>query len=70
MQQQRIMLSNAVKYNKPGGTVDTYVKEISCDGTTVVYEFQITDTGIGMSEDVVQNKLFRPFNQEENGART
>lgn len=73
LQVQRIMLnllSNSVKYNKPGGKVDTYTKEISCDGTTVIYEFRITDTGIGMSEEFVKNKLFKPFNQEENGART
>ena len=73
LQLQRIMLnllSNAVKYNKPGGTVDTYIEEISSDGTTAVYEFKISDTGIGMSEDFVKNKLFKPFNQEENGART
>ena len=73
LQLQRIMLnllSNAVKYNKPGGMVDTYMEEISSDDTTAVYEFRISDTGIGMSEEFVKNKLFRPFNQEENGART
>lgn len=73
LQLQRIMLnflSNSIKYNKPGGAVDTYIEEISCDGTTAVYEFRITDTGIGMSEEFVKNKLFRPFNQEENSART
>ena len=73
LQLQRIMLnllSNAVKYNKPGGTVDTWIDEISSDGKTAFYEFKITDTGIGMSEEFIKNKLFRPFNQEENGART
>lgn len=73
LQLQRIMLnflSNSVKYNKPGGTVETYIEEISSDGINAVYEFRITDTGIGMSEEFVKDKLFMPFNQEENGART
>lgn len=51
-------LSNSVKYNKPGGTIETCIEEISSDGTTAVYEFRITDTGIGMSEEFVKNKLF------------
>ena len=53
LQLRRIMvnlLSNAIKYNKSNGTIDTYAEELSCDGTTVWYEFKIVDTGIGMSE--------------------
>ena len=52
LQLRRIMvnlLSNAIKYNKSNGTIDTYAEELSCDGTTVWYEFKIVDTGIGMS---------------------
>jgi len=64
------LFSNAIKYNKPGGSIDTYAKELSCDGTTAWYEFRITDTGIGMSEDFVKNQLFQPFTQESTGART
>ena len=52
------LFSNAIKYNKPGGAIDTYARELSCDGTTVWYEFRITDTGIGMSRDFVENQLF------------
>ena len=64
------LFSNAIKYNKPGGAIDTYAKELSCDGTTVWYEFRITDTGIGMSRDFVENQLFKPFIQESADART
>lgn len=64
------LFSNAIKYNKPGGTVDTYAEEISCDGTTVIYEFKIVDTGIGMSREFVEKQLFEPFTQEQSGART
>ena len=64
------LLSNAIKYNRPGGSIDTYTKELSCDGSTVWYEFTITDTGVGMSEEFVKNQLFRPFTQEKSDART
>ena len=73
LQLQRIMMnlfSNAVKYNKQNGTIDTYANEISCDGKTVVYEFKIKDTGIGMSREFVENELFEPFTQEKADART
>ena len=64
------LFSNAIKYNKPGGCIDTYASEISFNDTTAFYEFKIKDTGIGMSESFVQNKLFQPFTQEETDART
>ena len=64
------LFSNAIKYNKPGGSIDTYARELSCDGTIGWFEFKITDTGIGMSEEYVKNQLFKPFTQEQSGART
>lgn len=64
------LLSNAIKYNKSNGTIDTYAEELSCDGTTVWYEFKIVDTGIGMSEEFIKEQLFKPFTQEKNDART
>ena len=73
LQLRQIMLnlfSNAIKYNKKGGFIDTGAKEISFDGTTVVYEFFISDTGIGMSEAFLKNQLFEPFSQEKSDART
>ena len=64
------LFSNAIKYNKPGGRVDTYITELSCNGNTALFEFKIADTGIGMSEEFVSEHLFKPFTQEQNGART
>ena len=64
------LFSNAIKYNVPGGTIDTYATELACDGKTVTYEFKITDTGIGMRPEFVKNELFKPFTQETNDART
>ena len=62
--------SNAIKYNRAGGRVYVYGKEISFDGKTALYEFVCEDTGIGMSEEF-QKCAFEPFMQEEkDGART
>ena len=64
------LFSNAIKYNKPGGRVDTYITELSCNSDTALFEFKIADTGIGMSEEFVSEHLFKPFTQEQNSART
>ena len=59
------IVSNAIKYNKDGGTITASCREISFDGTRVVFEFTCADTGIGMSEDF-QRRIFEPFAQERN----
>ena len=64
------LFSNAIKYNKPRGAIETTVEEVSCDGKIAVLEFSISDTGIGMSEDFVKTKLFTPFSQEMASPRT
>lgn len=64
------LFSNAIKYNKIGGTIDTYTEEISFDGTTAWFEFKIKDSGIGMSEKFVREELFDIFTQEQADART
>lgn len=64
------LLTNAIKYNKSNGTIDTYVREISSDDSKVTFEFEIKDTGIGMSEDYIENHLFTPFSQAKQDART
>ena len=64
------LFSNAIKYNKPNGQIDTWAEELSSDGTTATYEFKIIDTGIGMNPDFVKNQLFCPFTQERPDART
>ncbi len=64
------LFTNSIKYNRPGGRVDTYAEELSCSDGTVLYEFKIVDNGIGMSKEFIENKIFRPFTQENEGART
>ena len=65
------LFSNAAKYNKEKtGMIETYAEEIACDENTATFRFTIRDTGIGMSEDFVNNELFEPFTQEKQDART
>ncbi len=55
--------SNAIKYNRPGGSLRTWCKELSCDGESATYEFVCSDTGRGMSKEF-QAHAFEPFTQE------
>ena len=64
------LISNAQKYNKPDGHVDVSVVELSCDEKQAVYQFRVSDTGIGMSADFVQHHLYQPFMQENDNVRT
>ncbi len=51
------LLSNACKYNRPGGTVRV---EVSASETEVV--FDVIDNGVGMSAEQLSH-LFEPFNR-------
>ena len=51
---------NCIKYNKAGGKVSTYFKCIGTQDGIVTYEWTVTDTGIGMSEEFLDlNHLYR-----------
>lgn len=64
------ILSNAVKYNKPNGTITVQCRELTSRGQgTAVLEFVCADTGIGMSEEY-QKKIFEPFTQEDSGVQS
>lgn len=52
--------SNAIKYNRKGGSVTLYCTERSSDDTHALYEFVCKDTGLGMSEEF-QKHAFEPF---------
>lgn len=56
------ILSNAFKYTKSNGNISLSVKEIKVPGISR-YQFTVTDTGIGMSEEFLK-KIFIPFNRE------
>lgn len=60
---------NAVKYNKPGGTVRLECYEMVQEKGIAKICFEISDTGIGMGKEYLEH-IFEPFTQEEGGART
>jgi signal transduction histidine kinase len=53
----RNLLSNAIKFTPQGGTITISLEEISLNGKKLL-ETTITDTGIGMSEEKLDN-LFK-----------
>ncbi len=63
------VVGNAMKYNRPGGTVTVTCTEISCENGKATYQFECIDTGYGMSEEF-QKHAFEPFAQESSDART
>lgn len=64
------LLNNAVKFTADGGTITFEMStRPGVDGRHIVASYTVKDTGVGMSEEF-QKKLFEPFSQEDNGART
>lgn len=69
---QRVLqniMSNAVKYNRPGGSVHISCRETACENDTATFVFTCADTGIGMSPEF-QARAFDTFAQEHKTART
>ncbi len=59
------ILSNAMKYTKPGGMVSVRVIQTSeAQEDYASYEFRIKDTGIGMSPEFLKH-VFEPFEREQ-----
>lgn len=61
------LISNAIKYTKDGGKISFMCDMKELDETHVEVTYEISDTGIGMSEDFVQH-IFERFTQEDAGA--
>ncbi|MDE5885064.1 MAG: transporter substrate-binding domain-containing protein, partial [Oscillospiraceae bacterium] len=59
------ILSNAMKYTKPGGMVSVRVIQTAeAQEDYASYEFRIKDTGIGMSPEFLKH-VFEPFEREQ-----
>ena len=58
------ILSNAVKYTEPGGSVsvDMYEEESPVSGC-VRLTYRVSDTGIGMTEEFME-RMFQPFSRQ------
>ncbi len=59
------LLSNAVKYTPPEGSIVLEINEKPCERADMAcYEFIVSDTGIGMKPDFLQN-VFAPFERAD-----
>ena len=63
------VIDNALKYNRPHGSVFVRAEETGFQEGTASCRFVIEDTGIGIGEDFKEH-IFEPFAQEHQGART
>jgi signal transduction histidine kinase/ActR/RegA family two-component response regulator len=61
------LLSNAMKFTAPGGSVAVSAARAPLEGNTDEVLFTVTDTGIGMSEEF-QQRIFQPFEQEKSSS--
>jgi signal transduction histidine kinase/CheY-like chemotaxis protein len=64
------ILSNSVKFTKPGGIIEICFKCVGHTGNIAHDVITITDTGIGMSKDFLEHDLFQPFSQEHSEITT
>ena len=60
------LVSNAIKYTHPGGTISLRLTQKAVTDTGYgAFEFRCRDNGIGMSEEFVKT-IFEPFTREAN----
>ena len=63
------VMDNALKYNRPHGSVFVRVEELNCRDGIADFGFVVEDTGIGIGEEFKEH-IFEPFTQEHQNART
>ena len=63
------VIDNAVKYNRPYGSVSVRAEELTLQDGVASCRFVIEDTGIGIGGEFKEH-IFEPFTQEHQGART
>ena len=63
------VIDNALKYNRPHGSVFVQVEEIAYQNGMADFQFVVEDTGIGIGEEFKEH-IFEPFTQEHQDSRT
>ncbi len=60
------LLSNAIKFTPAGGVVEVTLGLLKQEESRLHMRFTVKDTGVGMSRDFIENRLFKPYAQENN----
>lgn len=60
------LTSNAIKFTPSGGTIQLLIARMGESAESETYQFKVTDTGIGMSREFIENHLFQAYSQEFN----
>jgi CheY-like chemotaxis protein len=55
------VISNGIKYTEAFGKVDVDISELESDDEYAVFEFKVADTGVGMTQEFIETKMFKPF---------
>ncbi len=63
------VLSNGIKYNRDGGTLESWIKEVPIDEHHSDFVMINKDTGIGISKSFLQ-KIYEPFAREHTSSGT
>ena len=63
------LVTNAIKYNREGGSVHCAIAEEALAGDVSLVSLTVSDTGIGMSEEFIEH-IFKPFVQADHGPRS
>jgi signal transduction histidine kinase len=59
------LVGNAIKFTPENGEIKIHIIAKNVDGKTINLRFEVTDTGIGISPDKM-NQIFESFTQESN----
>ena len=63
------LISNAVKYNHPGGSFLCVASELPADAGRVSLRFTVSDTGMGMSKEFLDD-VYKPFVQADSSPQS
>jgi signal transduction histidine kinase/CheY-like chemotaxis protein len=58
------LVSNAVKFTKPGGKIDVFAEYVREDNTHVTFKLLVSDSGIGLTQEQ-QARIFDAYSQAE-----
>ena len=64
------IVSNSVKYTKPGGNIRLMIEELPCDKEGYARcRYTVSDTGIGISKEFLPH-IFEPFSRAESSTKS